>query len=136
MGPAAGVFHAPCPPSLRTAVGEACRRGAVEVPREGEAAVLILLEPLEFLDEVELEFDGNPGGEFEGDVLVGVCAAVAAGFGNQADGIGDLNPPLRRQNKAVQSRLLSNPIEFDGIKPGVVQPLPNTEELNSIPIPQ
>jgi len=45
-------------------------QGAVEVPREGEAAVLILLEPLEFLDEVELEFDGNPGGEFEGDVLV------------------------------------------------------------------
>ena len=34
--------------------------GAVEVPSEGESAVFIVLEALEFLDEVELEFNGNP----------------------------------------------------------------------------
>ena len=31
--------------------------GAVEIPREGEAAVFVVLEALEFLDEVELEFE-------------------------------------------------------------------------------
>ena len=34
--------------------------GAVEVPGEGEAAVFVLLEALELLDQVELEFNGNP----------------------------------------------------------------------------
>ena len=57
--------------------------GAVEIPGEREAAVLVVLEALEFLDEVELELDGYPGGELEGDVLVGVGAAVAAGLGNR-----------------------------------------------------
>ena len=36
------------------------RQGAVEIPGEGKAAVLVLLEPLEFLDEVEFEFDRDP----------------------------------------------------------------------------
>ena len=53
-------------------------QGALEVPREREAAVFVVLEPLEFLDEVELEFDRDPRGELEGDVLVGIGAAVAS----------------------------------------------------------
>ena len=44
-------------------------KGAVEIPRKGEAAVLVFLEPLEFLDEVELELDRDPGGEFESNVI-------------------------------------------------------------------
>jgi hypothetical protein len=31
----------------------------------------IVLDPLKFLDEIEFEFDRDPGGELEGDVLVG-----------------------------------------------------------------
>jgi hypothetical protein len=34
--------------------------GAVEIPREGEAAVFVVLEALEFLDEVELELQAEP----------------------------------------------------------------------------
>lgn len=45
---------------------------ALEVPIELEAVVFLVLEALEFLDEVEFEFHRDPGGEFEGDVLVGV----------------------------------------------------------------
>ena len=33
---------------------------------------------LELLDEVEFKFDRDPGGEFEGHIGMGVCAAVAA----------------------------------------------------------
>ena len=52
--------------------------GAVEIPSQREAVAFVVLEALEFLDEVELEFRRNPGSEFEGDVLVGVGAAVTA----------------------------------------------------------
>ena len=44
-------------------------KGAIEIPREGKSAVFVLLEPLEFLDQVEFEFDGDPRGEFKGDAL-------------------------------------------------------------------
>jgi hypothetical protein len=34
--------------------------GALKIPAELEAVVFVVLETLEFLDEVELEFHGNP----------------------------------------------------------------------------
>jgi hypothetical protein len=51
---------------------------ALEIQAEFEAVVFFVFKVLEFLDEVELEFNGDPGGELEGNVLVGVSAAVAA----------------------------------------------------------
>ncbi|UCZ57647.1 hypothetical protein LGV61_05050 [Desulfurispirillum indicum] len=35
--------------------------GAIQVLSEGETTVFVFLEPLELLDEVEFEFDRNPG---------------------------------------------------------------------------
>ena len=52
--------------------------GALEISIKLQAVVFIVLEALEFLDEVELELHGYPGREFESDVLVGVGATVAA----------------------------------------------------------
>jgi len=40
--------------------------GALEVPGELESVVFVVLEALEFLDGVELEFRAEPGAEFEG----------------------------------------------------------------------
>ena len=57
----------------------------------------------------------------DGDVLMGVGAAVAAGTGAESDGAGLLNPLLGGENEAVQSGLDSNSVEFDGIKTGVVR---------------
>ena len=108
--------------------------GAVEVPREGEAAVLVHLEALELLDEVEFELDGDPGGEFEGDVLVGEGAAIAAGHGGEADGMRGFDPLPGSQDKAVETGPVSKPLEFEGVKIGVVQPLPNTQKLNGIAV--
>jgi len=48
---------------------------ALELPAELETVGLVILEPREFLDEVELELHGNPGG----DVFVGVGATLATG---------------------------------------------------------
>jgi hypothetical protein len=56
------------------------RERAVEVPRERQPPALVLLEPLEFLDEIQLELDGDPRRELERDVLVRVGAAVASGL--------------------------------------------------------
>ena len=53
-------------------------QSAVEIPGEGEATVLIVLEALEFLDEVEFELRRNPGSEFKGNIPVGVSAAITA----------------------------------------------------------
>ena len=52
----------------------------IQVPCEGEAAVFVLLEALEFLDEVEFEIHRNLRGELEGDVFMGKHATVAPGF--------------------------------------------------------
>src|SRR3989344_2102214 len=67
-------------------------KGTVQVPGERQAAVFILLEALELLDQVELELDRYPGGEFEGDVLVSIGAAVTSRLGDQSDGIGNIYP--------------------------------------------
>jgi hypothetical protein len=45
-------------------------------------------------------------------------------------GGGFLNPLLGGENEAVQSCLDSNPVEFDGIKTGVVKAFPDSEELD------
>jgi hypothetical protein len=108
--------------------------GALEVPIELEAVVFLVLEALEFLDEVELELDRDPGGEFEGDVLVGVSAAVAPCLGDQADGTGALVPLFGSQREAVETGLHFNPVEFDGIKTGIVDLFPDSKKLDGIAI--
>lgn len=110
--------------------------GAVEIPREREAAVLVLLEALEFLDEVDFELGADPHSEFEGDILVGVGAAVATCRGPQADGVGLFHPLLDAQLVAVQARLTFNCGEFAGIKIGIVDRFPNPEKFDGVPVPQ
>ena len=46
------------------------------------------------------------------------------------------NSLFRGQDKAIQAGLNFNPIEFDGIKTGIVEPFPNAEELNGITVSQ
>lgn len=41
---------------------------AVEIPGKRKTPIFILFETLEFLDQVELEFDRNPGREFESHI--------------------------------------------------------------------
>jgi hypothetical protein len=94
--------------------------GALEIPTELEAVVFFILEALEFLDEVELEFRAEPRAELKGDVLVGVGAAVAAGTRDETIGSGQVDPLLGREDETVPARLISNSLEFEGIKTGVV----------------
>ena len=61
---------------------------------------------------------------------MGIGAAIAACAGSDSDGSSFLNPLLRREDEAVQPSLHSNPVEFDGIKTGVVESLPNSEKLD------
>lgn len=107
---------------------------AADVP--AQLLVFRLLQALEFLDEVELEFDRHPGGEFEGDVLVGVGTAVPARPGSDADGARGLDPAFWGQGEAVQTSLHSNPVEFDGIEIRVVELLPDAQELQRVPVAQ
>ena len=107
-------------------------QGAVEVPSEGKAAVFVVLEPLEFLDEIELELRAEPRTELEGDVRVGIRAAVPSGAGNQAFGAGPVNPGFGGQEKAVPSCLISNSLEFEGIKNRVVYLFPDAEEEDGV----
>ena len=106
--------------------------GALEAPIELQAAVFILLKPLKFRDEIEFELGTEPRTELERDVFVSVCAAVSTGTGNQAFGPGEFNPLLGREVKTVASGLISNSLEFGGIKMRVVDPLPYTKEQNSV----
>jgi hypothetical protein len=93
--------------------------GALEIPTELEAVVFFILEALEFLDQVELEFRAEPRAELEGDVLVGVGAAVAAGTRDETVGSGQVDPLLGREEETVPARLISNSLEFEGIKTAV-----------------
>jgi hypothetical protein len=105
---------------------------AADVPAEGLA--LGFLEPLKFLNQVELELHRDPRGELQGDVQVGISAAVAPGLGLDADGPGALGPLLGGQDETVEPSHFSNPIEFDGIKTGIVDLLPQAEEFEGVAV--
>ena len=54
---------------------------------------LLGLQPLEFLDDVELYLRGNPRSVFKGDVAVSErAAAILAGFGSESNCVGSLSP--------------------------------------------
>jgi hypothetical protein len=89
---------------------------AVQAPIGGKLPGLLLLEPLELLDQIELELDGDPRGELERDVLVGVGAAVPPGLGGDADGAGPLDPQLGREGKAVRSVWSPIPSNSTGLR--------------------
>ena len=63
-----------------------------------------------------------------------VGATETASLGNQADDTRLFNPLLGCEDEAVEAKLFFNPLEFEGIKIGVVELLPNTEKLNGVAI--
>jgi len=68
---------------------------------------------------------------------VGKRAAIAPGLGGDADLARVLSIPLLwREGEAVQAVAESNPVEFDGFKIQVVEPLPNSEELHGVAVAQ
>ena len=91
---------------------------APDVP--AELFAFLFLEPLELLDQVELELDGYPGRELEGDVLMGEGTAVAAGFGNDADGVRFFDPLLGGSGvKLLSPAWFLNPSNSMGLKSGL-----------------
>ena len=48
---------------------------------------------------------------------------------NEADGAGRFDPALGGEDKTIEARLVSNPIEFDGIEIGVIQLFPDTTSV-------
>ena len=65
-----------------------------------------------------------------------VHAAVPPGLGLDTDGSRALDPLLGGQDKTVQARHFSNPIEFDGIKTGIVDLFPEAEDLEGVAVAQ
>jgi hypothetical protein len=68
--------------------------------------------------------------------LVGVGSAVPTRPGDETDGPGGFDPALGSEDKAVEARLFSNPIEFDGIEIGIIQLFPNAEKFDGIAVAQ
>lgn len=112
------------------------REGAVEVPSERETSVFVILEALEFLDEVYLELGTDPHAEFKRDVFMGIGASVAACGGLQADGSCLFDPIFDADLVAVEAGLAFNCGEFAIIKRGVVDRFPNSQKLDGISVPQ
>ena len=65
-----------------------------------------------------------------------VSSAIPTRPGDEADGTGGFDPALGCEDKAVEARLFSNPIEFDGIEIGIIQLFPNAEKLDGIAVAQ
>lgn len=109
-----------------------------EVPPHVPVKVLslVFLKPLELLDEVQLELDGNPRRELQSDIKVGERPAVAPWLGDDTDRAGLLYPLLGCQRETVQPGLLSKPVEFDGFKIRVVQLLPDADKLDRVAVAQ
>ncbi|MNQ61220.1 hypothetical protein D3C85_755310 [compost metagenome] len=96
----------------------------------------LILEALEFLDQIKLELHRDPTGELEGNVLLREGAAITPGLGNQTDGGGLLDPLLGRQGEAVETGLLFKPVEFDGFKSRIIELLPDPQKLDGVPVAQ
>ena len=65
-----------------------------------------------------------------------IGSSVTPRFGNDTDGIGRIDPLLRRQGKGIQSGLPSKPLEFEGFEIRIIQAFPNSEIFDRIPIAQ
>ena len=102
--------------------------GALEAPIELQTAVFVLFKPLKFGDEIEFELGAEPRTKLERDVFVGVSAAVSTGTGNQPFGPCQVDPLFGRKEEAVSTGLISNSLEFGGIKMRVVDALPDSKE--------
>lgn len=109
-------------------------QGAIEVPGQRQAAVLVHLESLEFLDQVELELNRYPGSELEGDVSVCVGTAITPRLGDQPAGMGCVYPLTWRQDEAVEPCPVFKPLEFEGFETGVIQSLPYAQELDGVAV--
>ena len=81
--------------------------------------LFLFFQPLELFDDIQLEFYGNPARKFERNILMSIGSSVTPRFGNDTDGIGRIDPLLRRQGKGIQSGLLSKTLEFEGLKSGL-----------------
>lgn len=81
-----------------------------------ELFLFLFFQPLELFDDIQLEFYGNPARKFERNILMSIGSSVTPRFGNDTDGIGRIDPLLRRQGKGIQSGLLSKPLEFEGFR--------------------
>jgi hypothetical protein len=104
------------------------RESAIEVPRKREAAGFVVLETAELLNEAAFKLWAQPRTELEGDILVGIRAAVPSGGCGQSFGVVAVNPSLGGEEKAVPAHLISNSLEFEGIKIRVVNLFPDPEE--------
>ena len=74
----------------------------------------------------------EPRAELKCDVLVRVGAAVASCAGDESLGPCQADPLFGRQEETVASGFVSNSLEFEGIKTGVVDALPDTQEEHGI----
>lgn len=101
-----------------------------------ELFLFLFFQPLELFDDIQLEFYGNPARKFERNILMSIGSSVTPRFGNDTDGIGRIDPLLRRQGKGIQSGLLSKPLEFEGFEIRIIQAFPNSEIFDRIPIAQ
>jgi hypothetical protein len=70
---------------------------------ESTAAVLVFLLALKLLDEVELELNGDPGGELESDVLMCIRTAIASGSRDNPCGAGLFYPLPGSEREAVET---------------------------------
>lgn len=81
----------------------------------------MLFEALKFLDQIKFKLNRNPRCKLKSYVFVCIGAAVTTCFGNQSNGTGFEYPLFGSENKTVEPSLISNPIEFDGIKIMIVE---------------
>jgi hypothetical protein len=91
---------------------------------------------LGLLDEEEFAQNRHPGSEFKSAVFVGVGSVITSWFRYQPDRPCLFDLSLSGEDETYKPGLFSNPIEFDGVKPQVVQALPYSQKLNGIAITQ
>jgi len=89
----------------------------------------LILEALEFPDEIESEFHRDPGSEFKRDILVGIGTAIPSGFCLDTTSVCLPDPLSCCEDETVKPGLFSKPVEFDGIKNRVVELLPDAHIL-------
>lgn len=93
------------------------------------------LQPLEFLDEVNLKRRAEPIAKLDGDVFVGISAPIPPSLCDNANGVCLLQPSFNCEPESVARQVQSNPVISDRIKTGVVQQLPSAEKLDRITKP-
>ena len=107
-----------------------------KVPAQAKRFRFNRLEPVKFLNQVQVKRRAYPSGKLQSNVLVAIRAPISPGIGKDANRSRFFYPFVDGQHKRATTCPLPNPIKIHGIKTGIVKAFPGLKKIEVSAVPQ